>query len=199
MSLTPQVKKGYVRGVKGLVITAINADGSAKDPVATPYGIKTASQVAVSVILENGAATVLRGGDKILAYVKDPDTVVAANLALQNVRLDAQAMVDLAGGTLLSDGTSVITGWRAPTIEAQQQPPYFKAEVYAESYGASGQIEGYAKYTFGFCRATFGNETLQDKTFVIPAMKVECFENPSTGESVYGKEIVATLPAQLTA
>jgi hypothetical protein len=198
MSTQPQVKKGYVRGVRGVVATAINADGTEKTPTATPYGIRTSPQVAVSVVQEGGASTVLRGGDKILAYVKDPDTVVAVNLTLQNARLDAAAIATLAGGTLIADGTSVIVGWRAPTIEAQQNPPYFRAEVYGESYGTSGQVEGYAKYTFGFCRATFGNETLQDKAFVIPEIKVECFENPSTSLGVYSKEIVATLPTELS-
>ena len=196
---TPQVKKGYIRGVVGLVITALQSSGAPQEPAATPYGIKTSPQVGVSVVSEGGAATALRGGDKVLAYVKDPDTIVAVNLAVQNARFDAKAIQVMAGGTLKTDAGDAITGWTHPTIEEQQNPPYFQADVYARAHGAHGEVEGYMKYSFPYCRATVGNETLQDKVFTVPELKVECFENPSTGASVYGKEIVAALPAELTA
>ncbi|MEX0975038.1 MAG: hypothetical protein WD024_06820 [Bacillota bacterium] len=196
---TPQVKKGYIRGVVGLVITALQASGAAQDPAATPYGIRTSPQVGVSVVSEGGAASVLRGGDQVLAYVKDPDTIVAVNLAVQNARLDGKALQVMAGGALKADAGNAITGWTHPTIAEQQNPPCFRVDVYAKSLGAHGEIEGYVKYTFVYCRATTGNETLQDKTFTVPELKVECFENPSTGLSVYSKEIVAALPAELTA
>lgn len=201
MAQLPQNKSGYLRGVRGLVVTRINSDGT-PDGAAVPYGIKTAQQVGVSVVVESGNATVLRGGDKVLAYVKDPDTVVAVNLAFQNARFDAKAIQTLAGGTLIevAEGTDTrIVGWEAPTIEAQQNPPYFKAEVYAVNHSArGGGVDGYIKYTFYYCRATFGNETLQDQNWVIPEMNIECLENPSLSGGVYKKEFVAALPAELS-
>lgn len=199
MAQLPQLKKGYIRGVKGLVVTRINPDGT-DDAGATPYGIKTAQQVGVEVQSVGGEESILRGGDKILARVKDPDTVVAINLALQNARFDAKAMETIAGGTLIEvvEGADTrIVGWEAPTIEAQQNPPYFKAEVYATNHNARGGIDGYVKYTFYYCRATFGNETLQDQNWVIPEMNIECMENPSLSGGIYKKEFVDALPAEL--
>jgi len=197
----PQIKKGYIRGVRGLVITGIQADGTEQDPPATPYAIKTAQQVAVSVVSEGGNAAVLRGGDKVLAYVKDPDTIVAINLTLQDARFDAAAIKELAGGELITvqeDTEERIVGWEAPSIEAQQDPPYFKAEVYATSHGSRGEVEGYIKYTFHYCRATFGNETLQDQNWVVPEMNIEVLQNPSLTTGLYKKEIVDALPAELS-
>jgi len=199
MAQLPQSKKGYIRGLKGLVVTRINSDGT-DDGSATPYGIKTAQQAGVEVQSVGGEESVLRGGDKILARVKDPDTVVAINLALRNARFDAKVMETIAGGTLIEavEGEDTrIVGWEAPTIEAQQSPPYFKAEVYATDHNARGGVDGYVKYTFYYCRATFGNETLQDQNWVIPEMNIESMENPSLSGGLYKKEFVDALPAEL--
>lgn len=199
MAQLPQNKKGYIRGVKGAVVTRINSDGTA-DGTAVPYGIKTTQKIAVEAELQAGEATPLRGGDKLLAYVKDPDTVVGVNLTLNDARFDAQAIQTLAGGTLVEavEGTDTrIIGWEAPAIEAQQAPPHFKLEVYATSYDARGGVEGYIKYTFYFCRATFGNENLEDRQWLVPELKITCLENPSTSAGLYKKEFVTALPAVL--
>lgn len=202
MTTLPQVKKGYIRGVKGAVVTGLNSDGTAKDPAATPYGIKTAQQINVSVVSEAGNAATLRGGDGILTYVKDPDTIVAINLTLMNARFDAHAMEEIAGGTLITepeDTDERVIGWESPSIEDQQDPPHFKLEVYATNYNARGGKDGYIKHTFYYGRATFGNENLQDQNWSIPEMKIECFQNPSTATGgPHKKEFVAELPAQLT-
>ena len=201
MTQPQQIKKGYVRGVRGAVITPIKPDGD-DDPEAVSYGIKTAQQIGVNLVVEAGNAATLRGGDQILAYVKDPDTVVAANLTVQNARFDAAAMEVLAGGTLITEtveSEEVITGWEAPSIEEQQNPPQFKLEIYAANHNKRGGLDGFVKYTFFYGCSHFGNETLQDQNWVIPEMNIECFENPSKATGgVYRKEFVPVLPAELS-
>jgi len=199
MAQLPQLKRGYIRGVRGLVITALTAAGAPVIPAVT-YGVKTAQQVGVEVVTEAGEAATLRGGDGILLRIKEPDTVVGATLAVQDARFDARAIVLLAGGTLIEIAEGVdtrINGWEAPTIVAQQNPPYFRAEAYAMNYGATGGLDGFIKYTFPYCRATFGNETLQDQNWAIPEINVEAAENP-LGGGVYRKEFVAALPTELS-
>lgn len=200
MAQLPQNKKGYIRGVRGIVVTRVNQDGTA-DGAAVAYGLKTIQDIGLSVQSVGGEQSVLRGGDKLLAVVKDPDTVVGVNLAVKNARMDVQGIQTIAGGTIIevAEGADTrIVGWEAPTIQDQQTPPRFEAEVYAISHGTRGEVEGYAKYTFYFCRATFGNETLADKQWSIPELAIECSENPSTSGGVYKKEIVAALPAELS-
>lgn len=201
MATLPQVKHGYIRGVVGAVVTGLNSNGTAKTPAATPYGIKTAQQINVSVVSEAGNAATLRGGDGILTYVKDPDTIVAINLTMLNAKFDAQAMEEIAGGTLVTvaeESDVRIIGWESPSIEDQQDPPYFKLEVYAKNHNSRGGLDGYIKHTFYYGRSTFGNENLQDQNWSIPELKVECFQNPSSvSGGPHKKEFVATLPAQL--
>ncbi len=197
--MAQQIKRGYIRGVRGMVITRLKPDGT-EDPEATPYGIKTAQQVNVSATVESGGASALRGGGRFLAYVKDPDTVVMLSLAVQDARFDAQAIEVIAGGTLIEevvDTETHIVGWEAPDIEAQQNPPYFKAEVYATNYNAQSAVDGYVKYSFNYCRAIFGNESLQDQNWSIPEMTIEVMHNPSTQAGLYKKQFVDSLPAEL--
>lgn len=199
MAQLPQIKRGYIRGVRGVVVTAIKDTGEDQTPE-SKYGIKTAQQVGVSVVIESGASETLRGGDMILTRIKEPNTVVGLELTLQNARFDAKAMEMIAGGTLIEvaeDPDTRVVGWDAPSIEDQQNPPLFKAEVYAANYNAAGAIDGFLKYTFPYCRATFGNETLQDQSWAIPEMRIECQESP-LGGGAYRKEFVAELPEDLT-
>lgn len=201
MAQLPQAKRGYIRGVRGLVVTRVNSDGTA-DGAAVAYGIKTAQQVGIEVQAVDGEESVLRGGDKVLARVKDPATVVGVNLTVQDARFDAKAIQTLCGGTLIevAEGADTrINGWEAPSISDQQIPPYFKAEVYAVSHDARAGVEGYVKYTFPFCRAVgFGKETLKDKEFAVPELTLEAMENPSVTGGAYKKEFVAALPAELS-
>jgi len=199
MAQLPQIKRGYIRGVRGAVVTRINADGT-PDGSAVPYGIKTTQKIAVETEVVAGEAAPLRGGDKLLAWLKDPDTVVGMNLTLNDARFDAHAIEVLAGGTLIEvpeDTDTRVVGWEAPTIEAQQGPPHFKLEIYAASHNSRGGGEGYVKYTCHYCRATFGGETLEDRQWMVPEIKVTCFQNPSTSAGLYKKEFVDSLPAEL--
>lgn len=194
----PQIRTGYLRGVRGAVVTAINVDGSPVSPAVT-YGIRTAQQVAVERVDEAGEAAVHRGGDQILSRFKEPDTIVGVNLTLQNARFDARAIQLIAGGTLITavEGANTrINGWEAPTFTAQQNPPYFRIEVFAANHTATGAIDGFVRFTFPYCRGTFGNETLQDQNWVIPELHIECLESPQGG-GVYRKEFIAALPPEL--
>lgn len=198
MAQLPQNKTGYIRGVRGVVVTALEEDGTPKTPEEL-YGIKTAQEVGVSVQIESGEEDILRGGDKLLARIKEHDTVVGAELSLKNARFDAKAMEMIAGGTLIEEAEGEdtrIVGWEAPTIEEQQVPPIFKAEVYAANFSAGGVIDGFVKYSFPYCKATFGNESLQDQSWAIPEMKVDCTESP-LGGGAYRKEFVSSLPTEL--
>jgi hypothetical protein len=197
----PQIKKGYIRGVRGAVLTPLNADGTVTVG-GTQYGIRTIQSVPYDVKVVEGAEDDLRGGGKILAHVEDPDVVVGLTLVLKDARFDAEAILALAGGALVEgvEGTDTrVTGWEAPTIKDQQEPPHFKLEVYATSHGSRGEIESYTRYTCHFCRATFGNENLEDRAWAVPEIRITCLENPSGAAGLYRKEFVSDLPVLLTA
>jgi hypothetical protein len=195
-----QIKKGYLRGVVGMVITPINKDGS-EMAAPTSYGIKTAQEISVENEIIEGEAGELRGGDRLLAYVRDDDTVVGVNLTLTDARFDAQALELIMGGTLIEDDTDPenpeIVGWEMPTIEEQQNKPVFRADVYVRSYNSHGVVEGYVKYAFKYCKGTVGDVTHSDTEWATPELNVWAQENPNVTGGVYKKEIVDELPQEL--
>lgn len=195
-----QTKRGYLRGVAGMVITPINVDGS--DIVdATSYGIKTSQEIAVENEVVEGETSELRGGDKLLVYAKDDDTVVGVNLTLTDARFDAQALVLIMGGTLIEDTTDptnpIITGWEMPTIEEQQVKPVFKAEIYVRSFDSHAVLEGFVKYSFPYCKGVVGDVTHSDSEWATPEINIWAQENPSVPGGVYRKEFVPALPTEL--
>lgn len=198
MSVQPQLRAGYIRGVRGVVAQSLLESGLPAAPVVR-YGIRTAQQVAVETVVVSGEESVLRGGDRVLVRIKDMDVVVGVNLTFQNARFDACAMELLAGGTLITaviDTILRVNGWEAPTVAQQATPRYFRLEVYAVNHSVSGGVDGFVQYTFPYCRATFGNETLQDQNWVIPELNIECTESPQGG-GAYRKEFISALPAEL--
>ena len=199
MAQLPQNKRGYVRGIVGVVITGLNADGTIPG-TPTKVGIKTAQQAAVDLTVIDGEASALKGGNKVLAYVKDADTVVGGKIKLKEARFDAAAVKLIQGGTYVevAEGADTrIVGWEAPTVDSQQTPVVFQAEVYGISYAGRGNQESYIKYTFGFCRGKLSSFGVADGEWTAPEIELEFFENPSTLAGAYRKEFVSALPAEL--
>ncbi|AEE95286.1 hypothetical protein [Mahella australiensis] len=195
-----QTKRGYLRGVAGMVITPINADGTDKVD-AVSYGIKTSQEIGVENEVVEGETSELRGGDKLLVYAKDDDTVVGVNLTLTDARFDAQALVLIMGGTLIEDTTDPenpqIIGWEMPTIEEQQNKPVFKSEVYVRSFDSHAVLEGFVKYSFPYCKGVVGDVTHSDSEWATPEINIWAQENPSVAGGVYKKEFVTALAQEL--
>lgn len=189
-----QTKRGYLRGVRGLLITPLNPDGSMlTSPKA--HWIDTAQEVSIEAEVVEGESADLRGGDRLLARIEEEDVVVGVTLGFTDARFDAEATVLLAGGTLIMEDDEVI-GWEAPTIEEQSSRAPFQAEVYVQNYNASGGKDGFLKYTFRYCKSRVPNISHGDQEWGTPEFTVIARENPATGESVYKKEFVDALPAE---
>lgn len=196
-----QKKSGYLRGVKGAILIPLNPDGSMP---ATPerHPIKTTQSVGIELEIAEGESTELRGGDTLLARVQEPDYVVAANITMTDARTDLVTEAIITGGQLITQddgqGGQEVIGIAAPTIEQQGQgKPPFALEIYVTNHNKSGGRDGYLKYTFPFCRGNAPNIEHQDREWGTPEFEIRAEENPATGESVYRKEFVDTLPDEL--
>lgn len=192
-----QVKKGYLRGVRGVLLTQLNADGSVP---ASPekHWIDTAQSVSVEAQISEGEEAELRGGDKLLAKIEEDDVFTGVNLSFTDARFDAKATELIAGGTLVYDdvNTDEIIGWEAPTVEEQGTKTPFKAEVFVQSFDQTGNREAYLKYDFRFAKGSPGSITHGDREWGTPEFSLQCKENPSTGESVYSRIFVDSLPPE---
>lgn len=193
-----QVKRGYLKGVRGLLITPLNKDGS-KPENPEEYWIDTAQSVGIEAEVIEGESSDLRGGDKVLTRVEEEDVVVGVNLSFTNARFDALATTYIAGGTLITetDGDDEIPiGWEAPTIEEQGEKTPFEAKVYVQSFNASGGKEGFLEYEFRYCKGSAPTVEHADQEWGTPEFEISARENPATGKSAYKKEFVDELPAK---
>jgi len=190
------VKRGYLRGVRGVLITPLNEDGSKPYPVPEKHWIDTAQEVSVEAEVVEGESDELRGGDRILVRVEEDDVVVGAELGFTDARFDAKATELIAGGTLIYDGNDpdVIIGWEAPKIEDQYDRKPFQADVFVQAFNAQGGREAYLRYLFRFCKGYSPNVTHSDQEWGTPEFTIKARENPATGESTYKKEFVPVLP-----
>jgi len=198
MAILSQNKKGYLRGVRGVLITVLNSDGS-MPASPTKYWIDTAQNVSVEAQVAEGETADLRGGDKFLTRVEDEDIVVGVDLTFTDARFDVEATVYIAGGSLITvtEGADErIIGWEAPTIAEQNSRTPFQAEVYVQSFDEKGGREAYLKYTFRYCKGYAPNIEHADQEWGTPEFTIKARENPATGESVYKKEFVSSLPPE---
>lgn len=95
-----QVKRGYLRGVRGVLLTELEPTGADK-PTAVPYWVDTAQDVDVAAEVVAGESSDLRGGDRLLLRIEEDDTIVGATLTFTDARFDGRASELIGGGTLI--------------------------------------------------------------------------------------------------
>ena len=199
--MATQEKKGYLRGVRGVLLTKLNADGSMPG---TPeeWWVDTAQEVDVTAEVVAGESADLRGGDRLLLRIEEDDVIVGATMTFRDARFDAMAAELIGGGTLITEfvgeGESEvehIIGWDAPTVEEQAVQDPFQAEVYVQSFNEAGGREAYLKYTFRYCKGNAAEVSHSGRSWGTPEFTIKARENPATLESTHKKEFVDDLPA----
>jgi len=200
MPAVKQQKSGYVKGVKGIVITGLLETGAA-DVTAVAHGIKTAQKASIEVQYEEGEKSTLRGGDSILCVVEDSDTITGVTMKFTNAKFDADATLIIQGGTLIQDDTDpdspITIGWEAP-MTADAKPNPFKAEIYARNYNSSGIVDGYVKVTVPYCTGKMSSLAYADNEWSTPEFEIKGKENSALSMGCYRKEFVAALPTELS-
>lgn len=95
-----QVKRGYLRGVRGVLLTELEQNGAPKLG-ADPYWVDTAQEVDVAAEVVAGESADLRGGDRLLLRIEEDDTIVGATLTFRDARFDGMASELIGGGSLI--------------------------------------------------------------------------------------------------
>lgn len=190
---------GPTYGVKLLVLTELNADGSEKVG-GKVVRITTPQQVSYDPQIIEGSRQELRGGDGVVATVEDDDILVGMNATFQDAILDFEAMAMIGGGTLVGTAPDY-TGYIPPTIAEQKanpRPP-FKAEIYTAEYAEGAQdasdIVGYIKVTLWNAKGRIPTFAQQDRTFVVPSYTIKGRENKAQMKPAFTIDKVANLPA----
>lgn len=202
--MATQTHKAYLRGLRGVVITELDATGA--EPTGAESAIvDVATTASYESILVEGPKQELRGGDRVLAYYAERDHVVGHRITLTNARADLLALVLIQGGALIEEvvdattGATRVVGWKPPRVGVQHLGPYFKLEAYQASFNSSGGVEGYVKHTWPFCFGTLQRWQIEDQQWTAPELQVYAIEPPDSTREFYTVEFVtaAAVPAGL--
>ncbi len=199
--MSEQKLKGYLRGVRGLLITELEQDGS-DDGAGSSHWIDTAQNVEIEAEVVEGESADLRGGDQLLLRVEEDDIIVGADLTFRDARFDAEATVLIGGGDLIdqesgehetdeSINTGDYVGWIAPTITEQADRTPFQADVYVQSFNEQGGREAYLVYTFTYCRGRMPQVSHSDRSWGTPEFEIKARENSGKAISTYQKRFIA--------
>ena len=184
-----------VYGVALMVLTELNQDGSTKAGGKT-IRIESPQQVQYSPNIKEGQETELRGGDKLIATVKDADKLTSITATFQDAKLNLDAMAMIGGGTVT--GTGATAKYAAPKMGDTTRTP-FKAEIYSAVYGdgsnTSGDITAYKKMTLNYAKGRIPSFSQQDRTFMVPSYTITGTDNNSLDVGPFSIEEVASLPA----
>ena len=105
-----QVKKGYLRGVRGVLITELNADGS-MPLVPEKWWIDTSQEVGIAAEVVAGESAELRGGDRLLVSIEEDDVITGATLTVRDAKFDARASVYIGGGSIITQSVAAANAY----------------------------------------------------------------------------------------
>lgn len=193
---------GYLRGVRGILITELEDDGSYPS-APRKFWIDTAQQAELSAEVVTGETADLRGGDRLLLRLEEDDVIVGVNLTFTDARFNIEATELIAGGSVIeattteaaaSDNINVddIIGWIAPTVEEQATRTPFQADVYVQSFDDAGIREAYLVYSFGYCRGRMPEASHSDRGWGTPEFEIRARQNSGHGATIstYQKKFV---------
>jgi hypothetical protein len=138
--MAEQIKKGYLRGVRGLLVTPLNADGSLPSVVAE---VKATADTGsgISAITWTAKAGMGVDGNSIVVVLQDPGAI---SQPLTVTVYDKAILVDLA-----TDGAGVITTTATLLKAAIAASEEASALVVCSGAGAAGLIEDETAHLIG--------------------------------------------------
>jgi len=165
-------------------------DGGCEDASATAIDSTNIQSMDITPVYVDGLESTQRGGDDIVAIVKEDDKYRGADLTLSLAQFEGTLKAAIVGGTSSSDDQ-----WSAPIDDTEMPyPGQLKVWVanYTESDSESTQ-DGFILYTFNYCIGRLGSSNPADQAFtneqvLIRARRNEC--DPSDLGAAVEEEVV---------
>ena len=200
MARLDQQRRGYLRGIRGVQLTRLDANYQPNTQDSAI--VSTATQATFEAIVVDGPREALRGGDRVLAYYAERSHIVGHTIRLVDARGHLLSLYIVQGGTLIEepDGSDTrIIGLRAPRVGEQHTGPYFEMVAYQASFNVSGGVEGYLRHRWPFCFATVQRFNIADQEWTAPEIEVTAVEMPDGSKPFYEVEFVdaAQVPPEL--
>ena len=202
MARQEQVKTGYLRGVRGALITVLNADGSLPSSP-EKYWVDTSQEATVEATMSDAESDNLRGGDRILVTLQEDSKITGVSIGFTDARFDAQLSTIIAGGKLITETTGVspdtvtkAVGWDAPMMAESDDRVPFQIDIYVSNYTSGGRKDGYLCVTSPNCTGTVPNMSFADQTWAAEAFTITGSENTKTNIPAVRKKLVDALPTE---
>ena len=138
--MADQIKKGYLRGVRGLLVTPLNADGSLPSVIAETAATADTG-AGTSLITWTAKAGMGVSGNQIIVILQDPNAI---NQSLLVTVYQKAILVDLA-----TDGSGVITTTATLLKAAIAANAEASLLVTCSGAGAAGLIEDETAHLIG--------------------------------------------------
>ncbi len=170
----------------GIQLVRVKAlDGGAWKAITTPQ------QATISPQVIAGQRVEIRGGDRMLTSVEDPDKLVGMEISFTDATMDGSTWEVIDGGDW-------DVGDEEYTPKAVGDPrPRFEMEVYqarfTEGSQHDGSVAGYIKYTFPNCSGSVSSFTQQDRQFSTPQFTIKAAD--ASDARCYSWEKIANLPS----
>jgi hypothetical protein len=180
-----------IYGINQMRVTGLLATGAA-DPSAVAVTHDKPQNMNITPAYIDGVESILRGGDDIVAVVKNIDKFLGVDLTVSAATFDEDFTAVVVGGTASTDK------WEAPTSTSEEPYP-FKLEVWCKNYGESDSEstqDGFIKFTFPFCKGRLGSTNPADENFAVEEFQIRARRNdsdPSDLGPAITKEKVSTI------
>ncbi|WP_207706202.1 hypothetical protein [Clostridium sp. HBUAS56017] len=154
----------------------------------------TADEGTYSATTSEGAETILRSKNRIVATNRTEDIQYGSDITLKDLIMLPDVLCVVDGGKLVYDtvDTTKITGYRPPVLGEVVKRTLFTTNIYCEEKGTDGEILGYSKFSFPVCKGKPVDFNFKDGEFMAPQYKI--VSRPKKGEAPYALDFIEKLP-----
>lgn len=152
----------------------------------------TASEATYAPVISEGAETVLRIKNKILATDRTEDLQYGSDVNMTQVVMVPEVLEIVDGGTLKKEADKV-TGYTPPLVGVAVSRVAFKLKVYTEEKDGDGSTLGYQCFEFLGCKGKPVNFSFKDGEFMAPQYTISSRVKLNTAP--YNLTFIDTLPA----
>lgn len=169
-----------LEGIRQIRVTSEQDDGSA-DGSATAIVSDAIQELTYAPVYIDGTQIIQRGGDTILAVIKEDDKFLGVDITLNMAALEPTLKAAIAGGTVAG------SKWTAAKDDTEYPYP-FRLEAWVANFtenDSESTQDGFIKYEFAYCkRGRLGSQTTNQQTFANDQFTFEARRNESNPSSI---------------
>lgn len=179
------------------LVNIVRARITTEETTPVIHNFETASEAKVEPEVSEGQETPLRVKNTIHAIDRTEDIVMGYNTTLKDNVFHPEVFALIDGGALRyetpGDDLTPVVGYDAPAAGQAVARTKFTLDLFTEEKDSSGDVIGYAQFTFAHCKGKPMGFEVVDGSFQVPELMMN--SRPANGESPVAIEFLDALPA----